>query len=68
MRKKILELIIDNKLNFRNHINELYIEVSQTVGVLCRLSSYPRMFYLTGSRTSKYFVIQTLLLVAVFRF
>ena len=38
--KKILKLITNNKLNFKSHINELCKKASETIGALCRLSSY----------------------------
>ena len=40
MNKKIIGVIIDNKLNFKSHINELCKRVSEKIGALCRLSSY----------------------------
>ena len=38
--QKILELIIDNKWNFKSHINKLCKKDTQKIGALCRLSSY----------------------------
>ena len=38
--QKILGVIIDNKLNFKSHINELCKKASQKVAALSRLSSY----------------------------
>ena len=38
--QKILELIIDNKWNFKSHTNELCTKDTQKIGALCRLSSY----------------------------
>ena len=35
--QKILEVIIDNKLNFKSHINKL-CKKAQKIGALCRLS------------------------------
>ena len=38
--KKILGVIIDNKLNFKSHISELCKKASQKIAALSRLSSY----------------------------
>ena len=38
--QKILNVIIDNKLNFRSHISELCKKSSQKIAALSRLSSY----------------------------
>ena len=40
MKKKILGLIIDKKLNYKSHINELCKKAFQKLGALCRLSSH----------------------------
>ena len=39
--KKILGVIIDDKLNFKSHISELSKKASQKIAALSRLSSYP---------------------------
>ena len=38
--QKILGVIIDNRLNFKNHISELCKKSSQKIAALSRLSSY----------------------------
>ena len=38
--QKIIGVIIDNKLNFKSHINELCKKSSQKIAALSRLSSY----------------------------
>ena len=38
--KKILDVIIDNRLNFKSHMSELCKKSSQKIAALSRLSSY----------------------------
>ena len=38
--QKVLGLTIDNKLNFKSHMNQFCKKVSQKFGALCKLSSY----------------------------
>ena len=46
MKKKILGLIIDKKLNYKSHINELCKKAFQKLGALCRFSSHLNNFQL----------------------
>ena len=39
-QQKLLGILIDNKLNFEKHINELCTKASQKLSALCRISSF----------------------------